>query len=79
MRRTHEREDQVEPECGTFDNKPAEWSGSALSPPAGPRDCMLRREWAPEAAMRACGLSGPAAAKNKGGPTLAFKRTGKYR
>jgi hypothetical protein len=53
MRRTHEREDQVEPECGTFDNKPAEWSGSALSPPAGPRDCMLRREWAPEAAMRA--------------------------
>jgi hypothetical protein len=29
--------------------------------------------------MRACGLSGPAAAKNKGGPTLAFKLRAKKR
>ena len=43
-RRTCEREEQVEMEGGTFEDRPAEWSWTPLSPPAGPREWMPRRQ-----------------------------------
>ena len=42
--RVREREEQVEMEGGTFEDRPAEWSWTALSPPAGPREWMARRQ-----------------------------------
>ena len=44
LRRTCEREEQVEPESSTFDKTAAKWSGCAISHPDGPRDCMPRPE-----------------------------------
>ena len=54
-RRTCEREDQVEMEGGTFEDRPAEWSWTALSPPAGPREWMPRQEMGVKVAMRGSG------------------------
>ena len=39
-----EQEQNMELMGGTFEIRPNEWSGSAVSRPAGPQDCMLRRQ-----------------------------------